>query len=607
MACSVVVVTWAPLCFFSILFFYLLATATATATHARNITADDEYWAARSHNLAAYVTDPITTLNKFNAAVLNTTTTSSPPATSSRRSLMMKRKFRGPCTSTNPIDRCWRCRNNWAKHRKRLAKCAMGFGHKTTGGLAGKIYTVTDATDDNLIIPRRGTLRYGVIQERPLWIVFSSSMVINLSKELIVAGDKTIDGRGVQVHITGAQITVQAVSNVIIHNVHVHDSMARSGGIIRDSKRHFGVRGESDGDGITVMDSSNVWIDHVSMWNCADGLIDVIDGSTAVTISNSHFTKHNHVMLFGARDDSPKDKIMQVTLAFNHFGKGLVQRMPRFRYGFFHIVNNDYTHWQMYAIGGNMNPTIISQGNRFRASDDVNLKEVTKREYTDYDEYKEWVWKSQDDLFLNGAFFNQSGGQNERQYDRLDLIQARHGHYAGRMTRFAAFAKIANTFERTSGAITKIMRKIMASSTSSLFSMNNDRDMTLLELLLQTRAFSLTDPVIGAESIITADINLMKTVDVPPAGDVCPVCLDGSGGDAAAPWKETACGHRFHARCVERWAKLKGSCPVCRQEMMSVVDLVERDFRILYGDDEFEILAEVREVLMYRLSPAARG
>lgn len=67
---------------------------------------------------------------------------------------------------------------------------------------------------------------------------------------------------------------------------------------------------------------------------------------------------------------------MQVTLAFNHFGQGLIQRMPRVRWGFAHIVNNDYTHWLMYAIGGSQQPTLLSQGNRFIAPDDRNAKEV---------------------------------------------------------------------------------------------------------------------------------------------------------------------------------------------------------------------------------------
>ena len=82
------------------------------------------------------------------------------------------------------------------------------------------------------------------------------------------------------------------------------------------------------------------------------------------------------VMLFGASDSYDGDNIMQITLAFNHFGKRLVQRMPRCRYGFVHVVNNDYTHWEMYAIGGSKHPTIISEGNRFIAPDNTNAKEV---------------------------------------------------------------------------------------------------------------------------------------------------------------------------------------------------------------------------------------
>ncbi|KAI3751540.1 hypothetical protein L2E82_22628 [Cichorium intybus] len=69
--------------------------------------------------------------------------------------------------------------------------------------------------------------------------------------------------------------------------------------------------------------------------------------------------------------------ITTVTFAFNHFGKGLIQRMPRCRHGYFHVVNNDFTEWKMYAIGGSANPTINSQGNRYIAPPDPNAKEVT--------------------------------------------------------------------------------------------------------------------------------------------------------------------------------------------------------------------------------------
>ena len=211
------------------------------------------------------------------------------------------------------IDKCWRGSANWAQSRTKLADCAIGFGSKTTGGKGGSFYIVTDNGDDNNN-PKPGTLRYGAIQKEALWIYFAKSMTITLKSELFVASDKTLDGRGANVHIAdGPCITVQDASNVIIHGLHIHD--CRGGG--------------SDGDAIRVYASRNVWIDHNSLASCEDGLIDVTHASSLVTISNNYFSDHDKVMLLGHSDSYSADTAMKVTVAFNHFGTGLVQRMPR--------------------------------------------------------------------------------------------------------------------------------------------------------------------------------------------------------------------------------------------------------------------------------------
>lgn len=215
---------------------------------------------------------------------------------STRRELA--KRYSGPCKATNPIDRCWRCQPLWAKNRRRLADCVLGFGRRATGGKAGRTYLVTDPSDDDVLNPRPGTLRHAVIQKRPLWIIFKRSMVIKLSQELIMQGDKTIDARGANVHIAyGAGITIQFVRNVIIHGLRIHDIVSKSGGMVRDSIDHFGLRTQSDADGISIFGSQDIWIDHVSMTRCGDGLIDAIQGSTGITISNSHFTDHNKVKI----------------------------------------------------------------------------------------------------------------------------------------------------------------------------------------------------------------------------------------------------------------------------------------------------------------------
>ncbi|KAG7586188.1 Pectate lyase [Arabidopsis thaliana x Arabidopsis arenosa] len=330
------------------------------------------------------------------------------------------------CGTGNPIDDCWRCNPKWEKNRQQLADCAIGFGKHAIGGRDGKIYVVTDSSDKDVVNPKPGTLRHAVIQDEPLWIIFARDMVIKLKEELIMNSFKTIDGRGASVHIAGgACITVQYVTNIIIHGLNIHDCKGKGNAYVRDSPSHYGWRTASDGDAVSIFGGSHVWVDHCSLSNCDDGLIDAIHGSTAITISNNYLTHHNKVMLLGHSDSYTRDKNMQVTIAFNHFGEGLVQRMPRCRHGYFHVVNNDYTHWQMYAIGGSAAPTINSQGNRFLAPNDHVFKEVTKYEDAPQSKWKKWNWRSEGDLFLNGAFFTPSGGGASSSYAKASSLSAR--------------------------------------------------------------------------------------------------------------------------------------------------------------------------------------
>ncbi|KAI3694366.1 hypothetical protein L1987_77331 [Smallanthus sonchifolius] len=336
------------------------------------------------------------------------------------------------CGTGNPMDDCWRCEQNWQRHRKRLAECAIGFGHNAVGGRDGPYYIVTNPNDDDAVNPKPGTLRHAVIQDEPLWIVFKQDMNITLKQELIMNSFKTIDARGVNVHIAnGACITIQYVTNIIIHGLHIHGCKPTGNAMVRSSPSHYGWRTMADGDAISIFGGSHIWIDHNSLSNCSDGLIDAVIGSTAITISNHLFTNHNEVMLLGHSDSYTRDKVMQVTVAYNHFGEGLVQRMPR--HGNFHVVNNDYTHWEMYAIGGSANPTINSQGNRYLAPDDSNAKQVTKRVLT-ANSSEDWNWRSEGDLMLNGAYFTPSGAEAGDSYAKASSLSAKPSSVVATLT-----------------------------------------------------------------------------------------------------------------------------------------------------------------------------
>ncbi|KAA8518697.1 hypothetical protein F0562_016529 [Nyssa sinensis] len=190
---------------------------------------------------------------------------------SRRQMLSYTTNDQSSCLTGNPIDDCWRCDPNWHLNRQRLADCAIGFGQYALGGKGGRFYVVTDSTDHDPVNPAPGTLRYAVIQTEPLWIVFPTDMLIHLSQELIFNSYKTLDGRGANVRIVGGGcITLQYITNVIIHNIHIHHCYPSGETNVRSSPSHYGWRTKSDGDGITIFGARDIWIDHCSLSHCTD-------------------------------------------------------------------------------------------------------------------------------------------------------------------------------------------------------------------------------------------------------------------------------------------------------------------------------------------------
>lgn len=123
---------------------------------------------------------------------------------------------------------------------------------------------------------------------------------------------------------------MQQATNVIIHGLRIHDCKAQKPGPVMGPNRKITQLGPVDGDAIRMVTSSKIWIDHNTLHDCEDGLIDVTRGSTDITISNNWFRFQDKVMLLGHDDGFRRDKNMKVTVAFNHFGPNCEQRMPRY-------------------------------------------------------------------------------------------------------------------------------------------------------------------------------------------------------------------------------------------------------------------------------------
>lgn len=180
----------------------------------------------------------------------------------------------GSCRTGNPIDDCWRCDPDWKTNRRILADCAIGFGRNSVGGRDGEYYVVTDADKDDPDNSKEGTLRYAVMQEEPLWIIFDHDMSIQLRKELLIKSYKTIDGRGTSLEIShGPCITIENATNIIIHGIYIHDCVPAAKAMSMNKAGY--EMGISDGDGISIFRSRDLWIDHCTMTSCRGGLIDV--------------------------------------------------------------------------------------------------------------------------------------------------------------------------------------------------------------------------------------------------------------------------------------------------------------------------------------------
>jgi len=232
--------------------------------------------------------------------------------------------------------------------RLELLEDVVGFGRNATGGAEGGVYHVTTLEDDG-----QGSLRAGVESSAPLWIVFDVSGDIRLRRQIGVQPNKTIDGRGARIVIRDNGLIADGVNNAIVEN------------LIFDGAQI---------DAISIVNGgTDIWIDHCSLSNAGDGLIDITRAvpthSTDVTVSWCHFSKHDKVMLIGASPDATDDVNLRVTLHHDFFDE-TSQRHPRLSFGKVHAFNNYLRHWETYGMGSAQRGELLIQANIFEAGSD---------------------------------------------------------------------------------------------------------------------------------------------------------------------------------------------------------------------------------------------
>ncbi|MDD5943001.1 right-handed parallel beta-helix repeat-containing protein [Fibrobacter sp.] len=172
-----------------------------------------------------------------------------------------------------------------------------------------------------------GSLRECAYRDAPTWILFEKSGTYNLESPLRLGSDKTFDGRGRDVRITGMGILTQESSNLIFENltftapaITVQDTSSRRALSLHNGTHH-------------------VWVDHCVFEEYPLVELDVKRGSHNVTISWSRFENAQTGVLFGLAADIIMDTAQNLTMHHNYFA-GLSRDGILAHGGKLHAYNN---------------------------------------------------------------------------------------------------------------------------------------------------------------------------------------------------------------------------------------------------------------------------
>ena len=172
-----------------------------------------------------------------------------------------------------------------------------------------------------------GSLRECAYKEGPIWILFEKSGTYNLESPLRLGSDKTFDGRGRDIRITGMGILTQESSNLIFENliftapaITVQDTSSRRALSLHNGTHH-------------------VWVDHCVFEEYPLVELDVKRGSHNVTISWSRFENAQTGVLFGLAADIIMDTAQSLTMHHNYFA-GLSRDGILAHGGKLHAYNN---------------------------------------------------------------------------------------------------------------------------------------------------------------------------------------------------------------------------------------------------------------------------
>ncbi len=198
-----------------------------------------------------------------------------------------------------------------------------GTPYLVTGGSLGESVTATTLEELRTYL------------ESPEPYVVSFSGLFTGAEDIQVASNKTLLGIGDSAHLQGIELEINGSRNVIIQNIAVS---------------HVIADGTSEANDAIVITggAKNIWIDHCELYSDLthgkdyyDGLLEIKNQSSFVTVSWCVFHDHYKVSLISSGEEQIGDSVIRATYHHNYF-HDCGSRLPSIRFGQAHIFDNYY-------------------------------------------------------------------------------------------------------------------------------------------------------------------------------------------------------------------------------------------------------------------------
>jgi pectate lyase len=127
--------------------------------------------------------------------------------------------------------------------------------------------------------------------------------------------------------------------------------------------RNLNISGGNDA--IAARHTNHLWIDHLDVSSCSDGLIDITRESDIYTISWTRFSDHHKTMLLNGGSTHREDEGKLNGTVHHCWFDGSNTRNPRAGFGMIHVLNCLYNN-NGYCIGLHSLCKVVAERNYFR-------------------------------------------------------------------------------------------------------------------------------------------------------------------------------------------------------------------------------------------------